>query len=111
MLSKINRLTKKKDFDLVFKKGKSFKDDAVALKVLETNLNKIRVGFIVSKKVSTKASIRNKVKRRLRAAVLGQLKSIKKSADVVIIALVGIHNKEFIEVKGMVSSLFKKSFN
>jgi len=107
VLSKINRLTKKKDLDLVFKKGTSLKSDFLIFKVLKNNSKKLRVGFIVSKKVANKATVRNKIKRRLRAAVLSELKKNNKSADIIIIALPGAQKKEFSEIMGAVSKFFK----
>jgi len=108
MLPKLNRLTKKTDFDLVFKKGESLKNNSLVFKVLKNNLAGPRFGFVVSKKVSNKATARNKIKRRLRKSVLDNLKSIKKSVDVVVVTLPGIENKEFSEIKSIVSESFKK---
>ena len=110
MLSKINRLTSKKDFDIVFNKGKNFKIGSMVFKILKSDFNKIRVGFVVSKKVSNKATIRNKVKRRMRSIVQGQLVNISSSADIIIIALPGIQKEEFLDVKKDIATFFKKTF-
>src|SRR3989344_723485 len=67
-----------------------------------------RFGFVVSKKISTKAALRNKVKRRLRDAVAKNVPQIKKGGDVVIIALPGIEKKGFFEIEKEVGVLFKK---
>jgi len=108
VLPKINRLTKKSDFDLVFKKGEGLKNNSLIFKILKNYLNKPRFGFVVSKKVSNKATVRNKVKRRLRKAVLDNLKNIKKSVDIVIITLPGIEKKEFLDIKNAISETFEK---
>ena len=108
MLPKKNRLTKKKDFDLVFKKGKSLVSDFLTFKILESQSKKPRIGFIVSKKVSKKSTTRNKVKRRLRAAVLNEIGKIKKNMDVIIIASPITEKKEFLEIKKAVNDAFKK---
>lgn len=108
MLPKANRLTKKKDFNLVFQKGESLKADFLTCKVLRNNLKKARFGFVVSKKVSKKATTRNKVKRRLRAAVLGELKNILKSVDAVIVALPGADKKDSVSTKKAVALLINK---
>lgn len=107
MLAKLNRLTQKKDFDAVFKKGKSLKSSFLIFKELKNNLKEPRIGFVVSKKVSNKATVRNKIKRRLRAAVLTELKKNKKFIDIVIIALPSIKNKKFSEIKKSVSEFFR----
>ena len=108
MLPKKNRLTKKTDFDAVFKNGKSIKTDFSVWKVSESHLPESRFGFVVSKKVSNKAIVRNKVKRRLRSIVFAQLKNISLSKEVVVVTLPGIEKKEFSEIQDMVSHFFKK---
>lgn len=106
MLPKENRLTKKKEFDLVFKNGKSIKQGFLIFKFLKNNLTQSRFGFIISKKVFTKANQRNKVKRRLRAVVQDGLNTIKYPIDVVVVALPGT-NKEFLKIKEAVVKFFK----
>lgn len=108
MLPKKNRLTKKSDFDKVFKDGKSTKGDFLIFRVLKNHSKESRFGFIVSKKISNKAIIRNKIKRRLRGIIFKDLENIKKSIDVVIIALPHIKTKTFLEIKEKVNSFFKK---
>lgn len=108
MLPKPHRLVRKKDFDEVFKAGKSVKSGFLAGKVFKSGLPSSRFGFVVSKKVSTKATIRNKIKRRLQAATARELKNMAKSADVVIVALPGTEKKGFLEVNKEVSAFFKK---
>ena len=49
MLPKINRLTKKRDFQAVFQEGRSVKDDFLIFKISKSHLKKSRFGFIVSK--------------------------------------------------------------
>ncbi len=107
MLPKANRLTKKNDFDVVFRGGRTLRGDFLMAKVLENQLPASRFGFVVSKKVSGKAIIRNKVKRRLRD-VAGGLLAGKKSIDVVMVALSGIEKQEFTQVQNMVKAMFKK---
>lgn len=108
MLPKTNRLTKKKDFDAVFKSGESIKNDFLVCKVLKNQLATSRFGFVVSKKVSGKATVRNLVRRRLRKAVADKLGGITKSADVVIITLPGIEKRGFLQIKEMVNKMLKR---
>ena len=107
-MPKPNRLTKKKDFDLVFKKGESVKNGFLIFKMLKSNLPESRFGFVVSRKVSGKATVRNKVKRRLRDAIFLRLKELKGVIDVVVITLPGIEKKEFLEIQNMVGGGLKK---
>lgn len=109
MLVEKNRLKKKKDFENVFKKGKSFKEDFLILKVFPNCLNLTRFGFIVSQKISKKATLRNKIKRKFSELVRLKMKNLKKGIDAVLMALPGIETKDFWEIEEIVNKLFKKA--
>lgn len=111
MLFRENRLKNKKDFEKIFEQGKGFKQDFLFLKIIENNLKKARFGFVVSKKVSKKAVVRNKIKRRLREIVRNKLKQeqIKIGIDGVLVALQGIDEKEFEEIEKIIDTLFNKA--
>ncbi len=107
-MGKENRLTKKKDFEVAFKKGQSVKSDFLICKIVKNNLPESRFGFVVSKKVSSKATDRNKAKRRLRDAVFLLLPEIKHSFDVIIITLPETNKKDFSQIQKAVANSFKK---
>lgn len=109
MLPKENRLKREKDFERVFKKGKRFKGRFLFLRVLKSDLSESRFGFIVSKKISKKAVVRNKIKRRLREIIRSKLLDVKGGFDILIISLSGIENKEFKEVEEEVDEILKRT--
>jgi len=109
MLPKINRLKKKKDIERVFEKGKRFKEDFLILKITKNALSQTRFGFIVSKKVSKKATLRNKIKRRLREIVSKKGKKLKKGLDALLIAYPGFETKDFWEIDETLNKLLKKA--
>jgi len=109
MLAKINRLKKRKDFESILKHGKGFKEDFLVLKMIRNNLKQTRFGFIVGVKVSKKASLRNKIKRRLKGLVRIKLEKIKKGFDVILIAKEGLENKDFWDIEEVISKLFSKA--
>ena len=117
MLPKKNRLQKKKDFERVFAQGKGFRQDLLFLKAAKSDLETLRFGIVVSKKVSKSAVKRNKVKRRLREIIRLQLQSYpilsvrqgEKGLDVVIVVLPGIEEKSFQEIEEMICKLFRKA--
>jgi len=109
MLTKTNRLRKEKDFEKLFKKGKSFKNGFLILKIVENDSKESRFGFIVSQKVSKTATLRNKVKRRLRDIIQQNVANIKKGTDVALIALPGLEKKSFLETKESLNVLLKKA--
>ncbi len=108
MLPKENRLKKEKDIGRVIQKGKGFKEDFLILKVIQNNLDKTRFGFIVSKKVSPKATTRNKIKRRISGLVKSRMNSFQKGIDVMLITLPGLETKDFWEIEETLNKLFKK---
>ncbi|MCK4553470.1 ribonuclease P protein component [Candidatus Parcubacteria bacterium] len=108
MLNKINRLTKDKDFDNIFKNGKSSYDKLIGVKAIQNQLGNSRFGILVSAKVSKKAVERNKIKRQIREIIKLQLNKIKLGYDVVIITLPAILGKSYQEIERSVISHLKK---
>ncbi|MCD6271040.1 ribonuclease P protein component [bacterium] len=108
MLPKKHRLKKKKEFERVFKEGKAAKKDLLFIRFLKNNLETTRFGFIVSKKISKKAVVRNKVKRRLREAAREMLPKIKPGYDIVVVAQRGIEKLNFFQIKDNLKELLKK---
>ena len=109
MLSRENRLTRKKDFEKVFKKGRWFRYNFLDIKFTENNLNTSRFGLIVGTKISKRAVIRNSIKRRLRELIKTNLSSIKKGVDVVVIVRPGFQTKNFRDLGTILRKLFKKA--
>jgi len=109
MLEKKNRLKRKKDFETVFKKGKGIKVDSLFLKHVPNRLEQFRGGVIVSLKVSKKANVRNRVRRRILAALRQKSSKIKKGKDFVLVALPGVENNDFWEIEQTLSTLLKKA--
>jgi len=109
MLPQNNRLKKKKDFERVFKKGRGFKEDFLTLKTAKNDLDNSRFGFVVSQKVSKKATVRNKIKRMLRKIIEENLQVIKKGNDVLIVTLPRMEIKDFWGFKGVCDKLLKRA--
>jgi ribonuclease P protein component len=109
MLPKINCLKKRKDFDSVFKKGKGFREKSLFLKIAKNNLAASRFGFVVGKTLSSKASQRNKIKRRLREIISNKLSKVKPGVDAVIVAQKGMRNEGFQETNETVDRVLKKA--
>lgn len=109
MLSKKNRITEEKDFDRIFKKGKSFKENFLILKIIPNSLQINRFAFIISKKVSKSAIVRNKIKRQLRELTKIKIDGIKKGFDGVFIVLPGLEDRDSLELKNIFNNLFKKA--
>ncbi len=97
----------KKDFKKVLKEGKSFRKDFLVLKVRPNLSEKVRFGVLVSKKLSKKAVLRNKIKRRLREITRANLEKLV-GLDLVFIPFPQIFNCDFWEIKQMAEKIFEK---
>lgn len=110
MLPKKNCLKKRNDFDRIFKRGLKVKEDFLSLRAIRNDSkNNSRFGFIVSQKVSKKAVLRNKIKRRLRALVVTRLSKTKKGLDVILIANPGLEKKDFWELEEILDAAFRRA--
>lgn len=84
-LNKKNRLKKKKDFEIAFKKGKAVRGNFLFSKHYRNNVGVPRIAFVVSLKVSKKAIVRNRIRRIVSEVVSKNLSKIQPS-DIIIIA-------------------------
>lgn len=109
MLSLKNRLKKKKEFERVFKRGKGLKEDFLVLKLVKNNLPQSRFGFIVGTKVSKRATLRNKLKRRLRELIRTRIEEIKTGYDIVLIAQPGLEERDFWELEEITNKIFSRA--
>ena len=111
MLKRINRLTKKKDFDNVFKNGVGSYNKTLGVKAVNNNLEIDRFGIIVSTKVSKLAVMRNKIKRQIREIIKNEIKLDGNTKDFIIIALPPIKDEDFTTIKKVLTQSIKKIAN
>ena len=109
MLPRENRLKKEEDFKKIFKKGRGFTNNLFVLKIVKNNLDISRFAFVISKKISKKATIRNRIKRRLDNVIRADLPKIKKGWDGIIIVLPGAEIKDFKEIEEDINQLLEKA--
>ncbi|HPJ80276.1 MAG TPA: ribonuclease P protein component [Candidatus Portnoybacteria bacterium] len=109
MLSLKNRLKKRNDIDRVFKNGKTIAGKFIVVRAVKNQLENNRFTFVVSKKTSRKAVVRNKIKRQMRESIR-KLK-FKNGFDFVVIALPAIVDKKFLEIKQDINEIFNFKIN
>ena len=109
MLPRGNRLKKKKEIERVFREGKGCREDFLFLKLIKNNLKASRFAFVVSQKVAKKATLRNKIKRRLRTIFRIRLPEIKTGFDGVVVVQKGGENKSFQTLSQVADKLLKKT--
>ncbi len=85
MLPRLNRLTKRKDFEEMHRQGQTTRGQLMILRLKKNNFSHCRAGIIVSKKVSKKATQRNKIKRRMRQIIRKEVISLCDGYDFIII--------------------------
>jgi len=108
MKNKAGRINKKRDFDNLFKNGKSKKGTFLLLKFAKNDLEVLRKAFLVSKKVSSKAVIRNRIRRRLQESLRLFSQNGLSGIDIVIVALPKIKEKNFFQINQELTGLLKK---
>jgi len=98
-MNKRQRIKKDKEFQLVFKKGKSYANRQFIVYVYgKEDQVDFRVGLSVSKKVGN-AVTRNRIKRFLRQSFLEIKDELRKDMDYVVIARKQAAEKDFHETK------------
>ncbi len=102
-------LKKKKDFDKVFKNGKSIASKYLVFYWNPNNKDKNRYGFSISKRIG-KAVVRNKLKRRLKEIIRRDVESIcNRGYDIIIIARNPVNDLDFHGIKKDLLRLFKRA--
>ena len=99
-------LRSKKDFVSVLKKGTSRTSRFIALRTISRGLAGNRLGVMASSRVFKTASLRNKIKRRLREAFRKVSADLGTGNDIILIARSGLENQKFSSVEDSINSLF-----
>lgn len=109
MLPKEHRLARKKDFDRIYRQGRSFFIKELGIKTAKNGLDISRFGFVVSLKVSKKAVERNLIKRRLREIIRETLPEIRPGFDCAVIVRPGGKDMDYGKMKSEMRSLLERS--
>lgn len=105
-MNKQQRIKKNKEFQHVFKKGKSFANRQFIVYLLKSDQPEFRLGLSVSKKVGN-AVTRNRVKRFIRQAFLELKEELLPNADYVIIARPQAANLDYHESRKSLEHVLK----
>ncbi len=103
-------LKKNREFRRVYQQGKSTANRNLVLYYLPNNLNELRTGITVSKKVG-KSVVRNLVKRRIRESLRELAPLMPEGYDLVWIARTSCHEADYKTIISAVKHLVKKTFN
>ena len=101
------RLQKNREYQKVYKKGRSLGDGNIVLFAMANNLGFSRFGFTVSKKVG-KAVVRNRVRRLFKEACRLNISEFPPGRDYVLLARARVAGKNYQAVENSLMRLVKK---
>jgi ribonuclease P protein component len=102
------RLPLRYELQRVQKEGRVWQFPFFGLLVAENKRSLSRFSFIVSNKISRRATKRSKIKRLLRESVKTLLPQVKPGLDTVFLVKKGILDKDFQTVQSKVKTSFEK---
>ncbi|MFH1602210.1 MAG: ribonuclease P protein component [Candidatus Shapirobacteria bacterium] len=109
-LARKHRLRKEADFSQVKEKGRLYSHSFLGILVFNTGKNELsQFGFLISKKISPKATLRIKLKRQLSEIVYPLISQIKPGTKIVFLPKRAIKEKSFLEIKRATEELLTKS--
>ena len=97
---------KNKDFQIIYKKGRSYANKYLVMYVLKNKEEENRLGISVSKKVGNSV-IRHRITRLIRESYRLQSKKFETGYDIVIIARTGAKEKNYSEIESALLHLGK----
>ncbi|MBU0625461.1 ribonuclease P protein component [Patescibacteria group bacterium] len=109
MIPKKNRLLTKNDFVRPFKAGRIYHSTGISIKTAKNDSLVVRLGFVISNKVTKKATKRNKVRRRLRSIFGKRLDKLKTGFDIVILGRKEVLDMTFKQLEKSVDYLLEKA--
>ena len=97
---------KNKDFQIIYKKGKSYANKYLIMYVLNNKEEENRLGISVSKKVGNSV-IRHRITRLIRESYRLQKEKFQSGYDIVVIARLSAKDKSYDEIKSALLHLVK----
>lgn len=90
-------LKKNKDFQKVYKSGKSFANKFLVMYVMENSLGKNRLGISVSKKVGNSV-VRHHLTRLIRESYRLQEEYFQSGSDIIVIARISAKERDYHDI-------------
>lgn len=107
-MQKESRLTSRKDYQEVYRHGRSVANKYLVVYFLDRKTTGVRVGVSVSRKIGS-AVVRNRIKRLLKEIFRKNKEAIKQGYDVVFIARQPIKEKSFHDTEKAFLDVLQKA--
>ena len=113
MLKKNNRISNRRLLQKLIRKGRLYKNTYFIFKFLPSNLQTSQFAVSVSKKVSPKATDRNKIRRQVYESIYSNLELLTSNIIAIVIVKPIILEKksEYKEIEKTIKNIFKKIHN
>jgi ribonuclease P protein component len=108
VLKKINRIGTKKEFEEVKEKGRTYQAPLLAMVIFKKEDEEKKFGLVVSKRISKKAVIRNKIRRAVYEALRKQLGKISNGVRGIVLVRTAIVGKRAEEIEREIEEIIKK---
>ncbi len=108
MLKRTYRLRKNSDFQRLYRSGRRFSSSNLVLYYAPSHLGYSQVGFVVSKKISKSAVVRNTLRRRTSAVVEEMYPGIKNPMKMIVLIRNDFSNLKPNELKSEITKLVEK---
>lgn len=95
----IKSLRNNREFNLVYRTGRSIANRSLIMYVRKNDLNYNRIGITVSKKVGN-SIVRHRVTRLIRESYRLNKEKMAQGFDIVVVARVGVKDKGYFEIEG-----------
>jgi len=102
MLNKKNRISNRQLISKLLSSGKVYQTDSFTIKYLPSHFADSEFAIITSKKISTKAIVRNKLRRQISESLRLNLNLLKNPLVAVIITKSSILNKEYQDIEAKI---------
>lgn len=108
MFPRKNRISKQKDFKRIFQKGGFARGKYLDCRAADNRLGLPRFAVIVSSKVSKKAVVRNRVRRRIYALLREFFKDSELNKDIAVLVRQDISKADFAEIRADLKQCLQK---
>ena len=108
MLSKSNRISNKRLIDKLYKEGKVYKNDHLTFKFLPSIEPVSKFAIVVSKKISAKAAVRNKIKRQISESIQKNLEKLSSDHVCLVIVQKADEKTPYQELESDILNFFNK---